>query len=301
MRALVCSPDYIDIQEEINVHMKKSKKPNVKKARPQWQEQIAALMSLGAENVEMWFLDPVPGLQDMCFTANGGWCRWGKVILSNLAYPIRRAEQLYYEHWFNVHRAKMLEVEIHKLPPNIYFEGQGDVVTIDSVDPPIVLMGYGQGRTQYEAARYLAEIHGLPEENVIPMRLVMPELYHKDMAGNFISPRRLYIFYPQAFDSAAKRIIWSALPSELYAVSDEDARRFTPNGIFAERKRAGKPSDVIYIASNPTDEFIKDMEARGIEVWRRDVSEFHKSGGSSRCLILFLPEEKSIRQLSDRV
>ena len=290
MRILVCPPDHIDIAEEINVHMNKLDIPDPKKARGQWQELISAYMSLG---VEVWFLDPVPGLQDMCFTANGGWCRWGKVILSNFAHPIRHAEQLYYEHWFNTHRAKMLGVEIHKLPPYVHFEGQGDVVTIDQKDSsPIVLMGYGQGRTDYEAAQHLAEIHGLDEGSVIPMRLVDPRFYHLDVASNYIAPKNLLVYYPEAFDSAAKRVILS-LPIELYPLSKNDADRFTANGVFIERKTGGG-SEVIYIASNPTRKFVSDMEELGIEVWRRDTSEFHKSGGSDRCLTFFLPEEKSI-------
>ena len=293
MRILVCPPDYLIIVEEINVHMDKRDMPDVKKARGQWQELISAYMSLGVENVEVWFLDPVPGLQDMCFTANGGWCRWGKVILSNFAHHIRHAEQLYYEHWFNTHRAKMLGVEIHKLPPYIHFEGQGDVVTIDQKDSsPIVLMGYGQGRTDYEAAQYLAEIHGLDENSVIPMRLVDPRFYHLDVASNYIAPKNLFVYYPEAFDSAARMVI-SSLQVELYPLSKNDADRFTANGVFVERKTDGG-SDVIYIASNPTKKFISDMEELGIEVLRRDTSEFHKSGGSDRCLTFFLPEEKSI-------
>lgn len=295
MRILVCSSDYIDIAEEINVHMRKDRKPNTRRARAQWQELVAAYMGLGVSNVEIWFLDPVPGLQDMCFTANGGWCRWGKVILSNFAHNIRHAEQLYYEHWFNSHRAKMLGVEIHKLPAHIHFEGQGDVVTVSCKgEAPIVLMGYGQGRTDYEAAKYLAQIHNFDEENVIPVRLADPKFYHLDMASNFIEPRNLFVYNPDAFDSASKKVIQS-LDVELYPISREDADRFTANGVFVERKNAGgAASDVIYIASNPTANFIKDMETRGVEVWRRDVSEFHKSGGSNRCLTLFLPEEKTI-------
>lgn len=296
LRILVCSPDYIDIQEEINIHMKKTQKPNVKKARAQWQELVAAYMTLGVENVEVWFLDPVPGLQDMCFTANGGWCRWGKVILSNFSHRIRHAEQLYYEHWFNAHRVKMLGIEIYKLPPFVYFEGQGDVVTIGHKGVlPTVLMGYGQGRTDYEAAKHLAKIHGLDEDNVIPMRLVDPRFYHLDMASNFIEPRNLFVYHREAFDSSAKRVI-SSLQVELYPVNIEDANNFTCNGVFIERKTTrSEISDVIYIASNPTDTFVKDMENHDIEVWRRDVSEFHKSGGANRCLTFFLPEEKSVK------
>ncbi len=293
MRVLMCPPDYIDIEEEINIHMDRRRKPDPKRARAQWQELVRLYMNLG---VEVWFVDPEPGLQDMCFTANAGWCRWGKVILSNFAHAIRRGEQQLYELWFNKHRQKMLGVNIFKLPPNVIFEGQGDVVTIDTVDPPIVLMGYGQGRTQYEAARHLAQIHELPEENVIPMRLTMPEFYHKDMASNFISPKMLYVFYPPAFDSAAKRIIWNALPADLYAVSEEDAKNFTCNGAFVEQREIrgeGGESAVIYIASNPTKKFIEDMAKRDIETRKSNTREFKKSGGADRCLTFFLPEEKS--------
>lgn len=290
MRVLMCPPDYIDIEEEINVHMDKSEKPDQRNARAQWQNLALSYASLG---VEIWYLDPEPGLQDMCFSANGGWCRWGKVILSNFAHSIRHREQMLYELWFNRHRRKMLGMDICKIPSHILFEGQGDVVTIDrNGEEPIVLMGYGQGRTDYAAAEEIAKIHGLDPDNVLPMRLINPKFYHLDMASNFISPKSLFVFNPDAFDSTAKRAL-ASLSVELYPVSKADAGRFTCNGVFVERETKEGESDVVYIASNPTKNFVSDMERYGIEVWRRDTSEFHKSGGSNRCLTFFLPEEKS--------
>ena len=114
MRVLMCPPDYFSIDEEINVHMHKEDQPDARKARQQWQELVRTYIELG---VQMWFIEPQPGLQDMCFMANAGWCRWGKIIFANFSHSIRKAEEPFYELWFNKYREKFLGVATHKLPP----------------------------------------------------------------------------------------------------------------------------------------------------------------------------------------
>ena len=283
MRVLLCPPDYISIKGEINVHMHKDNPPDPKLARLQWQRLLHEYLNLG---VEVWFMDPHPDLQDMCFAANFAWCRGNKVILANFAHSLRMPEKQLCQLWFNSHREKMLNVSVHELPLHVRFEGQGDVVTVDTPEGPLVLMGYDQGRTDYVAAEYLADIHEMPRERVIPMRLVDPRYYHLDMACNYVAPRNLFVYYPDAFDSEGKRIIES-LPVELYPVSREDAERFTCNGIFI----VAQDGSVKYIAGDPTSQFIADMAKWDIEVRPLGESEVAKNGGSYRCLSLFLPEE----------
>lgn len=281
MRALMCQPDFFHIDEEINVWMSKRRQPRSEKARMQWQE----LMRIYAElRVELWFIEPQPGLQDMCFTANAGWCRWGKMILANFRHAIRKAEEPYYELWFGKYRSRLLNVEVVKLPPHIYFEGQGDVVTAGSEKEAVVLVGYGQNRTDYEAARYLGEIHGLSQDRVIPVRLINPQFYHLDTACLFIPPRFL-LYYPDAFDSASKKVL-AGLPVELLPVGEEDAKRFACNGVFVEH---GGHTTVIM--NKPSKELVGTLDKFGFLVRGIDMSEFLKSGGSARCLTLFLPDE----------
>lgn len=288
MRVLMCPPDYFRIDEEINVHMHKEDQPDRRKARKQWQELVRTYIELG---VEMWFIEPQPGLQDMCFTANGGWCRWGKIIFASFSHAIRKAEEPFYELWFNKYREKFLDVATHKLPPDVNCEGQGDIVTVDLPAGPLVLMGYGQGRTGYSAAQHLAAIHGLSQEVVLPLRLVDPRFYHLDTACVFIQPKNLLLYYPGAFDSTSRRVLVS-LPVKRYEVSEEDAVRFVCNGAFVEIQDRDIP-ETVFVTNTPTPRFREDMRAHGISVHPLDMSEFLKSGGSVRCLTLFLPDERS--------
>ena len=289
MRVLMCPPDYFSIDEEINVHMHKEDQPDARKARQQWQELVRTYIELG---VQMWFIEPQPGLQDMCFMANAGWCRWGKIIFANFSHSIRKAEEPFYELWFNKYREKFLGVATHKLPPGVKCEGQGDIVTVDLPEGPTVLTGYGQGRTSYEAAQYLANLHGLSQEHVLPLRLVDPRFYHLDTACVFIQPKNLLLYYPGAFDSTARRVLQS-LPVQRYEISEEDAVRFVCNGAFVETKKKGV-SKTIFVTATPSRDFIYDMAGLyAIETRSLDMSEFLKSGGSVRCLTLFLPDEKA--------
>ena len=285
MRVLMCPPDYIRIDEEINDWMDRKNQPDPRVARLQWQKLMEVYTHLGAE---LWFIDPDPYLQDMCFAANFAWCRGNKVILANFAHSVRMPEKQYVQLWFNRHRQKMLNVSVHELPTHIRFEGQGDVVTVDTSDGPLVLMGYGQGRTDYEATPYLADIHNMPSDRIIPMRLVNSKFYHLDMACNYIAPQNLFVYFPDAFDSAGKRIIES-FPVIRYAVSEEDALRFTCNGVFMQDNNR----KTIYVATNPTDAFASKLQEYDIFTHKVDVSEVGKNGGSARCLTLFLPEEST--------
>lgn len=296
MRVLMCQTDYFRIDIEINDWMDKNRQPDQDRARRQWQRIVSIYERLG---VIYWFIEPEPECQDMCFAANAGWCRWGKVILSNFVAPkvaeVRQAEILYYENWFRKYRAKMLGIEIVPFPmPGKGFEGQGDVVTVGSgKNDSLILVGYGQGRTDYEAAQALAQVHRLSKDQVIPLRLVNGKFYHLDTACLFIPPKTL-LYYPDAFDAAGKRIL-ETLPVEPLPVDDEDAYRFVCNGVFVQ----GRTGTTVVI-NRPSKKLEDQLHNRGYRVCRINTSEFIKSGGSVRCLTFFLPEEKSIRGVSRR-
>lgn len=287
MRALMCPPDYIHIAKEINPWMDHEKQPDVSRARKQWQEILRRYLNLG---VEVWFIEPQPGLQDMCFTANAGWCRWGKIVLANFIDPdvaeVRQPEIRYYTEWFRTYRERLLGVEIVPFPFRYKgFEGQGDVVTVGKGKrDSLVLVGYGQGRTDYEAAEVLANIHRLDRNQVIPMRLANELFYHLDTACLFIPPTT-FLYYPEAFDAAGRRII-ETLPVDRISVSEDDAKRFVCNGVFVQ----GGPETTI-LMNRPSRKLQDQLRNRGFRVCSVNMEEFQKSGGSVRCLTLFLPEE----------
>src|SRR3989344_6125185 len=95
-RILMCPTDFLRIEYEINARMDRENPPRSTQARQEWQSLVKEYISLG---VELWFIEPDPECQDMCFTANSGWARWGKIILANFtgkAAQARQAEAIRY-------------------------------------------------------------------------------------------------------------------------------------------------------------------------------------------------------------
>lgn len=287
-RVLMCQPDFLRIDIEINEWMNKNSPPHVKLAKKQWQRVAREYDKL---DVDLWYIEPERESQDMCFSANAGWCRWGKMILSNFVTPkvaeARRHEPYHYKKWFEKYRAELLDIEVVRFPlVDVSFEGQGDVVTVGKGRKnSIILVGYGQGRTDYRAVDVLREIHGFQKDQVVPMRLVDPRFYHLDTACLYIPPST-FLYYPDAFDTAGKRLI-EGLGMNLLAVDEEDAIRFVCNGVFIEQE-----DKTTILMNSPSEKLKNQLQERGYRVVTVDTSEFIKSGGSVRCLTLFLPEEK---------
>lgn len=273
MRVLMCPPDYFRVRWEINPWMRLSRQPNTALARQQWQAILRRYLELG---VEVWFISHHVDLPDMCFTANAGWCRWGRVLLANFRHPERQGERTFFKEWFEEHMAP-LSVEVVELPDDIAFEGQGDVVSIDAAETLLVGFGF---RTDRRVAEAIRDRYGLA--NVRPIRLVDPHFYHLDTCCFYIRDSDTLVYYPDAFDRAGRRLI-SALSCDKIEVTKAEARRFVCNAVFV---------DSTIIVNHPGRRLTKLLENRGLDVIPVDTSEFLKSGGSVRCLTLFLPEDR---------
>ena len=70
-----------------------------------------------------------------------------------------------------------------------------------------------------------------------------------------------------------------ALPGEKILIAEQDARRFGGN--------AGVAGDQIVLNSG-CDALAEALASRGYTVHATDLSEFLKSGGSAKCLVLVL-------------
>ena len=297
-RVLMCPPDFIRIDHEINEHMDKADPPDQKRARLEWESVVKEYFDLG---VEPWFIEPDPRYQDMCFPANTGWCRWGKVIMGNFVGKVAQARQgeiHLYKEWFQKY-AKALGVEVVDWPrPDLGYGAQADTVTVGSTgkNNTLVLMGYGmKDRTSYESAEILADIHGLAKDQVIPIRLVDPYFYDFDAAHLYILPSdstpETFICYPPAVDSAGKRII-DSLPIDrqnIIRVGHEDALNFVCNGVFVKKIDGG----VAIIMNNPSVNLQAQLRERGFDLRIKYTPELKKNGGSIRCITRFIPYERS--------
>jgi len=98
LRVLMCAPDFFDIEYEINPWMHEDNPVVPRKAAEQWE----TLRTIYTEQLgwEVQLVEPVAGLPDMVFTANGGLVYNRKVVLPTFRHPDRQGETEQLKRWF---------------------------------------------------------------------------------------------------------------------------------------------------------------------------------------------------------
>ncbi len=231
---------------------------NVTRAIKQWETLKLMLSELGVQTREM---PPHPEWPDLVFTANAGIVHKGKVVLSNFAHPERWGEKWIYNEWF-ITRA----FEVYDLPSNVTFEGRGDCFILGDK----LIGGYGF-RTDKSALKQVSTILDL---KLRTLKLKDPRFYHLDTCLSAIDDK-VGIYYPGAFTwhSSPKR----ATGLDLIAVDEDEAVNFACNCISVD-------GNVIMQSGNP--KIAEELKNRGYNVIELDMSEFMKSGGNCRCMVL---------------
>jgi N-dimethylarginine dimethylaminohydrolase len=259
---LMCRPTYFAISYEINPWMNLNNPANTALAHKQWDILYDAIIGAGAE---VSLINPEDGLPDMVFTANAGLVRDDNVILSRFRHREREGEAKYYEKWFSEHG-----YHCHLIPDSYTFEGAGDAVFYKDQ----LLLGYGF-RTDISSHHHVGKIM---EISYSSLELVDPHFYHLDTCLQYIDDINLIIYYPSAFSPESVKKI-EGLPSEILRLSGEDAFSFVCNSICISRNL------LLYECSKTVADNLKEY---GLNVISIDTSEFMKSGGSVRCMILAL-------------
>ncbi|MBI2109373.1 MAG: hypothetical protein HYT93_04365 [Parcubacteria group bacterium] len=322
-------PTYLNVTEKDkhgNLHMDPDNKPNLPKAIPQWKRLAeGAYIMLG---VVGHFMNPVPGLPDMTFTANGAFTFIGKdgrkyMIRSKFRPERRKGEERYFESYF-MHTLHYAVINIwtdeygtkNKNP--IYFEGAGDAIPFGDA----ILMGYGF-RTSYGMARELRAISG---KRVIPLKLQKGDegdkiLYHLDTTMIVIDDplEKIIIAYKHAFSKYS----WNCLVREvkrqkgtLIEASYGDAAGLALNAVviptkeiilnethaqkdpllyshFQNIKAAIKDKEknfkgVIITSDTASQELLNIINNLGYYPLTLPLGEFLKSGGGAFCLTKIL-------------
>ena len=87
---------------------------------------------------------------------------------------------------------------------------------------------------------------------------------------------------PPAFDDASREAIERHVPAaKRIAISEEDALAFACNAVNI---------DQVVVVNRATQDFVKALAAKKLEVVQTPLSEFMKAGGSAKCLTLRLDE-----------
>src|SRR5579859_2411047 len=114
---LMVRPTYFDVVYSINPWMDPAKPTDTGRAIAQWEWLRDLYRDLGHQVDQ---LDPLPGMPDMVFAANGATVVNGTALVARFRHPQRRGESAAYLDWFAGHGYQRVRqsVEIN--------EGQGD-------------------------------------------------------------------------------------------------------------------------------------------------------------------------------
>lgn len=257
---LMCPPAHFAVTYAINPWMRPDEPADAELAMRQWEALRQTYLSLGHV---VRTIEPVPGLPDMVFAANGATVVAGTVLGARFRYQQRAPEAWAYMDWFRANGWPVVRV------PAFFNEGEGDILVAGQT----LLAGYGF-RSSLAAADELAAVFGMP---VVSLRLVDPRFYHLDTALCVLDATTA-MYYPAAFDDAGRAAI-SSLFRELIEAKDEDADVLGLNAV--------SDGYHVVLAAQAT-ALARQLSARGFMPIPVDMSELLKAGGSAKCCTLEL-------------
>ncbi|MER5732111.1 dimethylargininase [Streptomyces sp. NPDC002138] len=259
-RFLMCRPEFYDVRYSINPWMHPEKPVDDALALSQWETLRDLYRDLGHTVQE---IDPIPGLPDMVFAANGATVLDGKVFAARFRHVERTAEGPAYLDWFRQHGYE----ETHW--PEYINEGEGDYLSVGRR----LLAGTGF-RTDPRSHAEAQEFFGVP---VTSLRLVNPSYYHLDTALSVLSEDEV-MYYPAAFSEGSQAVLRELFPDAVLA-THEDAAVFGLNAL-SDGRHVLLPEAATHLA--------KELAARGFEPIGVDLTELLKAGGSVKCCTLEL-------------
>ncbi len=258
---LMCEPTHYTVSYEINPWMDATRFTDPDLAVQQWRTLRATFEQLG-HTVET--IEPVPGLPDMVYAANGATVVDGVVYSARFRYPERQPEGPAYEKWFADHGYVTHTAEQVN-------EGEGDLLSVGDV----LLAGTGF-RTDRAAHDELARVTG---REVVSLELVDPHYYHLDTALAVLGSEpgaELVAYYPPAFSDASRAELGRRYPDAVIA-SEQDAACLGLNAVSDGLN--------VVVAPGATD-LAAQLVERGLRPHPVDTSELLKGGGGAKCCTL---------------
>ena len=267
-RYLMCRPEHFTVSYTINPWMVPANPTDTALAVRQWQALYDTYVALGHE---VHLIDPVEGLPDMVYTANGGF------VIGNVAYGAkfrfqeRVPEGPAFMDWFRANGFEFAEpVEVN--------EGEGDFLLVGDT----ILAGTGF-RSTGDSHRELADVFG---KEVVSLNLVDPRFYHLDTAISVLDPvegpdgveKANIAYLEHAFDERSRAILAERYPDAI-RVADADGAVFGLNSA----------SDGLNVIISPRAKgFEAQLRERGYNPVLIDLSELLLGGGGIKCCTLEL-------------
>ena len=263
---LMCRPDFFTVSYRINPWMHPEAPTDTSLAVKQWETLYQTYLDLG---FDVHLIEPIEGLPDMVYAANGGFVIDNIAYGANFTYAERQPEGPAYMDWF---RANGFDVR----DPEYVNEGEGDFLLVGDV----ILAGTGF-RSATNSHVELARIYG---REVVTLELVNPSFYHLDTAIAVLDPdpaageRANIAYLPSAFNETGLAILRERFPDALL-VNEQDAAVLGLNS-FSDGYN-------VVIASRAKD-FERQLSERGYNPIGVDLSELLLGGGGVKCCTLEL-------------
>lgn len=263
---LMCRPEFFTVSYQINPWMHPENPTDTSRSVTQWNELYRTYLDL---DFDVQLIDPIAGLPDMVYAANGGF------VLDNIAYGAkftyqqRQPEGPAYMDWF---RENGYEVRV----PEHTNEGEGDFLLVGDV----ILAGTGF-RTNLDSHREVAAIY---DRDVISLELVNPSFYHLDTAIAVLDPAPApgenanIAYLPSAFNENGLAVLQERYPDAIL-VSEADASVLGLNS-YSDGYN-------VVIASRAKG-FEQQLRDRGYNPIGVDLSELLLGGGGVKCCTLEL-------------
>ncbi|MGC0369448.1 dimethylargininase [Microbacterium sp. SLBN-111] len=267
-RYLMCRPEHFTVSYSINPWMEPSRPTDTALALRQWQSLYDTYTELGHE-IEL--IDPLEGLPDMVYTANGGFVIDGVAYGPKFRFRERANEAPAFIDWFAANGFEVAEpVEVN--------EGEGDFLLVGNT----ILAGTGF-RSTGDSHREVGEVFS---REVVSLTLTDPRFYHLDTAIAVLDPvegaggveKANIAYLPNAFDERSQAILRERYPDAI-RVSDADGAVFGLNS-------ASDGKNVII--SPRAKGFEAQLRERGYTPVLVDLSELLLGGGGIKCCTLEL-------------
>jgi N-dimethylarginine dimethylaminohydrolase len=266
---VMVEPTHFRVEYVINPFMDPADQPDPELAMAQWRELVATIERCGG-TVEA--LPQRADAPDMVYAMNLGLALVAEdgtgqitrqVVLSHMRYPQRRMETESAQPWFAEHGFATSYVGREGVGAHLE---AGDAFAFGDA----LVVGYGP-RTEELALKHLATDLGI---RVRGLRITHPGMYHLDLAFCPLDERRALVC-PAALDEASAAALLDLVPEPLVLTEEEALTTFCANSIVI--------GSTIVMPACP-DRVRVQLEEWGFEVVILDLSEFHKGGGSIRCL-----------------
>ena len=267
-RYLMCRPEHFTVSYSINPWMEPSRPTDTNLAVRQWQSLYDTYTQLGHE-IEL--IDPLEGLPDMVYTANGGFVIDGVAYGPKFRFRERAAEAPAFIDWFAANGFEVAEpVEVN--------EGEGDFLLVGDT----ILAGTGF-RSTGDSHREVGEVFS---REVVSLTLTDPRFYHLDTAISVLDPvegpggveKANIAYLPTAFDEKSQAILRERYPDAI-RVADADGAVFGLNSASDGENVIISPRAVGFEAQ---------LRERGYTPVMVDLSELLLGGGGIKCCTLEL-------------